>query len=287
MHTEYAKTILSAENGMNLYRGCTHGCIYCDSRSECYQFTHDFADTACKENAPELLEQALRSKHRRCMIGTGSMSDPYQPAEQERRLTRRALELILQYGFGAAVLTKSDLVLRDLDLLEQINREQKAVVQMTLTTFDESLCRILEPGVCTTARRFEVLQTMQAHGIPTVVWLTPVLPFLNDTEENLRGILQYCIEAGVKGIVCFDMGVTLRAGSREYFYAALDRHFPGLRQRYEQKYGEAYIVNSPRNAELMRLFHGICEEHGILHRPEAVFAYLKELPPAFEQLSLF
>ena len=287
MHAEYAKTILSARNGMNLYRGCTHGCIYCDSRSECYQFTHDFADVACKENAPDLLEQALRSKRRRCMIGTGSMSDPYQPAEQKLRLTRRALELILQYGFGAAVLTKSDLVLRDLDLLEQINREQKAVVQMTLTTFDESLCRILEPGVCTTARRFEVLQTMQAHGIPTVVWLTPVLPFLNDTEENLRGILQYCIDAGVKGIVCFDMGVTLRAGSREYFYAALDRHFPGLRQRYEQMYGDAYIVNSPRNAELMRLFHGICEENGILHRPDAVFAYLEELPPAYEQLSLF
>ena len=287
MHTVQAKSILSAQNGMNLYRGCLHGCIYCDSRSTCYQFSHDFEDIEVKENAPALLEQALRSKRKKCMIGTGSMCDPYLPVERELRLTRRCLELIAQYDFGAAVLTKSDLVLRDLDLLEQINMQQKAVVQMTLTTFDEALCRILEPHVCTTARRFEVLQMMQAHGIPTVVWLSPLLPWLNDTEENLRGILQYCIDAQVKGIVCFGIGVTLRDGDREYFYAALDRHFPGLRRRYEQTYGNAYEIVSPQHNRLMRIFQDTCAAHGILHEPEQVFAYLRELSPAYEQLTFF
>ena len=287
MHTVQAKSILSAQNGMNLYRGCLHGCIYCDSRSTCYQFSHDFEDIEVKENAPALLEQALRSKRKKCMIGTGSMCDPYLPVERELRLTRRCLELIAQYDFGAAVLTKSDLVLRDLDLLEQINMQQKAVVQMTLTTFDEALCRILEPHVCTTARRFEVLQMMQAHGIPTVVWLSPLLPWLNDTEDNLRGILQYCIDAQVKGIVCFGIGVTLRDGDREYFYAALDRHFPGLRRRYEQTYGNAYEIVSPQHNRLMRIFQDTCAAHGILHEPEQVFAYLRELPPAYEQLTFF
>lgn len=192
MHYADVKGILSAKNGMNLYRGCTHGCIYCDSRSACYRITHDFEDVEVKRNAPELLEAALRKKRSRCMISTGSMCDPYLPIEKTERLTRRCLELIDRYGFGFAVLTKSDLVLRDLDLLKSVHQKTKCVVQMTLTTFDEGLCRILEPRVCTTKRRFEVLKTLQREGIPTVVWLSPVLPFISDTEENLFGILSYC-----------------------------------------------------------------------------------------------
>ncbi len=286
MHRMEAKSILSAQNGMNLCRGCLHGCIYCDSRSTCYQINHDFEDIAIKANAPELLEKALRSKRRKCMIGTGSMSDPYLPQEDVLALTRRCLELIAQYDFGATVLTKSDLVLRDLDLLRQINRQQKAVVQMTLTTFDESLCRIIEPHVCTTARRAEVLRILHENGIPTVVWLSPLLPWINDTEENLRGILQYCIEAHVTGIVCFGIGLTLREGSREYFYRALDRHFPALRRRYEQTFGEAYEIVSPNHKRLMRIFHETCSAHGILHSPEDCFRYLQELPEPFEQLTL-
>lgn len=286
MHRMEAKSILSAQNGMNLCRGCLHGCIYCDSRSTCYQIDHDFEDIAIKANAPELLEKALRSKRRKCMIGTGSMSDPYLPQEDVLALTRRCLELIAQYDFGATVLTKSDLVLRDLELLRQINRQQKAVVQMTLTTFDESLCRIIEPHVCTTARRAEVLRILHENGIPTVVWLTPLLPWINDTEENLRGILQYCIEAHVTGIVCFGIGLTLREGNREYFYRALDRHFPELRRRYEQTFGEAYEIVSPNHKRLMRIFHETCSAHGILHSPEDCFRYLKELPEPFEQLTL-
>lgn len=286
MHRMEAKSILSAQNGMNLCRGCLHGCIYCDSRSTCYQINHDFEDIAIKANAPELLEKALRSKRRKCMIGTGSMSDPYLPQEDVLALTRRCLELIAQYDFGAAVLTKSDLVLRDLELLKQINWQQKAVVQMTLTTFDESLCRIIEPHVCTTARRAEVLRILHENGIPTVVWLTPLLPWINDTEENLRGILQYCIEAHVTGIVCFGIGLTLREGNREFFYRALDRHFPALRRRYEQTFGEAYEIVSPNHKRLMRMFHETCSAHGILHSPEDCFRYLQELPEPFEQLTL-
>ena len=287
MHEITAKTLLSAQNGMNLYRGCTHGCIYCDSRSTCYQMDHAFEDIAVKANAPALLEQALRSKRRRCMIGTGAMCDPYLPLERELCLTRRCLELIGRYEFGVALLTKSDLVLRDIDLLQRIHQSAKAVVQMTLTTYDEALCRIVEPHVCTTKRRYEVLCAMRDAGIPTVVWLSPLLPYLNDTPENLAGILQYCIRAKVKGILCFGMGLTLREGNREYYYAGLDRHFPGLRQRYEREYGNAYELPSPRTGELMRLFHSTCERYGILHDNDEIFAYLRELPEPYEQMTLF
>ena len=188
---------------MNLYRGCTHGCIYCDSRSSCYQMSHDFEDIAVKENAPMLLEEALRKKRQLCMIGTGSMCDPYLHLEEQLRLTRRCLEIIEKYGFGLSILTKSDRILRDVDLLCRIQENAKCVVQMTLTTYDEKLCRILEPHVCTTRQRYHALKVMQSRHIPTVVWLSPILPFLNDTEQNLRGILEYCFDAGVKGILCF------------------------------------------------------------------------------------
>ena len=290
MHFVDAKGILTGRNdayGMNIYRGCSHGCIYCDSRSLCYQFSHPFDDIEVKQNAPELLEQALRSKRKKCMIGTGSMSDPYQPCEAELKLTRQCLEIIRRYGFGATVLTKSDLILRDIDLLEAINDGAKCVVQMTLTTWDDGLCRILEPGVCSTQQRIEVLARMRDRGIPTVVWLTPVLPFINDTEENILPILNACADVGVRGVVCFDMGMTLREGNREYYYAALDRHFPGLKEQYIRTYGNAYQVPSPNAPALMRLFHDFCEAHGILHHPNECFSYLAELPEREPQLSLF
>jgi len=261
---------------MNLYRGCTHGCIYCDSRSKCYQMEHAFEDVEVKRNAAELLEAALRRKRHRCMISTGSMSDPYLPIEEQERLTRRCLEVIDQYGFGFTAQTKSDRVLRDLDLLKNINRKARCVVQMTLTTYDEGLCRILEPNVCTTRRRFEVLKTLREDGIPTVVWLCPILPFINDTEENLRGILSYCFEAGVHGIICFGMGVTLREGDREYFYAKLDEHFPGMKERYVRTFGNRYECSSPRNAALMKILYDECSARGVLCDPREVFAYLSE-----------
>lgn len=287
MHFVNAKGILSPQNGMNVYRGCTHGCIYCDSRSACYGFTHEFEDVEVKQNAPELLEKALRAKRKKCMIGTGAMCDPYMHCEESLQITRKCLELIERYEFGAAIQTKSDRVLRDLDLLRRINEKTKCVVQMTLTTHDEDLCKILEPNVCTTERRVEVLDILRENKIPTIVWLSPVLPFLTDTKENIEGILRECVQVGVYGIICFGMGVTLREGDREYFYAALDRHFPGLRQKYHRRYGYSYELASDRNRELMGCFHEICERHGIVHDVDACFRYLREFPEKYEQMTLF
>jgi DNA repair photolyase len=289
MHYKDAKSILSPKNGMNLYRGCTHGCIYCDSRSTCYGMDHAFEDVEAKRNAPELLEAALRRKRHRCMIATGSMSDPYLPLEDQEQLTRRCLTIIDRYGFGFAVQTKSDRVLRDLDLLKSVNRKARCVVQMTLTTHDEGLCRILEPGVCTTRRRVEVLNILRDEGIPTVVWLCPILPFINDTEENVRGILSSCFEAGVHGILCFGMGVTVREGDREYFYAKLDEHFPGMKDRYIHTFGNRYECSSPRNDELMKVFRDECGAHRVLCETGDVFAYLSAPADAWsqEQPSLF
>ena len=287
MHYVMAKGILSAQNGMNLYRGCQHGCIYCDSRSRCYQMDHLFEDIEVKENAIELLERALRGKRHPCMIGTGAMSDPYIPLEMELGMTRKALEVVEKYGFGVAIQTKSDRVLRDLELLGRINRRAKAVVQMTLTTFDDGLCRILEPNVCVTSRRIEVLKQFRDEGIPTVAWLCPILPFINDTPENILGILDACAEAGVKGIINFGMGLTLREGNREYFYTKLDRYFPGLKQGYISAYANAYELPSPRHQELMELFHTSCEKYRIWHDNDRIFSYLSTLEEKEVQMSLF
>lgn len=289
MHEVEVKGILSAQNGMNLYRGCTHGCIYCDARSTCYQMQHAFEDVEVKRNGPELLEQALRRKRKRCMIGTGAMSDPYQPLEKELRLTRRCLELIDEYGFGLAIQTKSDLILRDLDLLKSISRKTKCVVQITLTTSDEDLCRILEPGVCTTKRRIEVLRILKEEGISTLVWMTPILPFLNDTKENIEEILDACAREKVYGIMNFGIGLTLRDGDRQYFYRKLDQHFPGLKQRYVETYGNAYELPVPEEKKLMAFLIDFCRKNKMEWRSEELFAYLHRFEDRQEgkQLSLF
>ncbi len=290
MHFTDAKSILSGKSGyygMNIYRGCTHGCIYCDSRSKCYQFTHPFEDIEVKQNAPELLEKALKSKRKKCMIGTGAMSDPYMHCEKELQLTRRCLEIIFENGFGAAIQTKSDLILRDIDLLAEINRNTKCVVQITLTTYDDDLCKILEPNVCNTKRRIEVLEAMQEKGIPTVVWLTPILPFINDTNENIAAILNECVRTGVKGIIDFGMGLTLREGDREYYYSALDKNFPGMKEQYISQYGNSYELPSPNAKELKALFQDICRKNSILSTPKDCFDYLAVFPEKYRQMSLF
>lgn len=289
MHFKEAKGILSQYNGMNIYRGCTHGCVYCDSRSKCYRMQHDFEDVEVKSNGPELLERALRSKRKKCMIGTGAMTDPYIHAETELRYTRKCLALIDKYGFGLSIQTKSNRILRDLELLKSINDKSKCVVQTTLTTFDEGLCKIIEPNVSTTKERFEMLKTMHENGIPTVVWLDPILPFINDTEENLRGVLDYCIKAKVYGIICFGIGVTLREGNREYFYKKLDEHFPGLKEKYHRTYGYSYEIKSENHERLMEIFYSECRKNGIVCDVDELFKYLHtyEEKQQTEQLSMF
>lgn len=286
MHTKEVKSILSPKNGMNLTRGCTHGCIYCDSRSTCYQINHDFEDIEVKSNAIELLEAALKRKRKKCVIVTGSMSDPYTALETSINHTRAALDVIERYGFGVSLLTKSTRILRDLEQLKRINQKAKVVIQMTITTYDEALCKIIEPNVSSTSERFEALKVFRDHGIPTIVWLCPILPFINDTEENIRGILNYCIEAKVKGILCFGMGLTLREGDREYYYAKLDEHFPGLKKDYQRIYGNDYSLVSPNNDKLMKIFLEECKKHQILSDVDEIFKYIGEFE-SNEQLTLF
>ena len=290
MHFVDAKGIITSNSGMhgmNIYRGCTHGCIYCDSRSKCYQFTHDFEDIEVKQNAPELLEKVLKSKRKKCMIGTGAMSDPYMHCEEKLGLTRKCLEIISRYEFGLAIQTKSDRILRDIDLLDEINQKSKCVVQMTLTTYDDDLCKILEPNVCNTKRRIEVLEEMQKRGIPTVVWMTPILPFINDTAQNITSILNECVRVGVKGVIDFGMGLTLREGDREYYYEALDKSFPGLKEKYISRYGNAYELPSPNAKDLYSVFNKICNDNKIMSTAEACFRYMNDFPDKYRQMSIF
>lgn len=289
MHTVKAKGILSAHHVMNPYRGCTHGCIYCDSRSNCYNYTHLFEDIEVKENAAILLEDKLRRKRQKCMIKTGAMCDPYMHCEKQLGLTRECLKVIESFGYGLAIQTKSTSILRDMDLLKRIQKKSKCVVQMTLTTYDEALCKIIEPNVSTTKERFEVLKLFHEEGIPTVVWMTPILPFINDTKENIEGLLEYCYQAKVYGIVLFQMGLTLRDGDREYFYAALDRHFPGLKEEYQKTYGNAYEIISPQAKQLNRIFHETSKKMGIISNINEVFRYIDTYPgdEGYEQLTLF
>ena len=289
MHEVNVKGILSAKNGMNIYRGCLHGCIYCDSRSLCYQMKHKFEDIEVKANAVGIVGKCTQKKREnKCMIGTGAMSDPYMPIEEKLGNMRKCLEVIERYGFGVTMITKSTKVLRDLDLLKKINEKSKCVVQMTLTTYDEDLCRIVEPNVETTYERFRALEILRDNGIPTVVWLCPILPFINDTEENIRGILDYCVRAKVKGIINFDMGVTLRDGNREYFYKKLDEHFPGLKEKYIRMYGNSYQLSSPNIRQLNMIYKSECIKNGIMCDVNECFEYLNKYEDKYsgEQISL-
>lgn len=275
MHYVNSKSILSAKNGMNLYRGCSHGCIYCDSRSKVYNMNHKFEDIEVKANSLELLKKALKTR-KKTMIGIGSMSDPYIPIERELKYVRNSLELIYKYGFGFTCITKSDLILRDLDLLKKINEKSKVVVQMTLTTSDEDLCKILEPNVATTKRRVHVLKKLNNAKIPTIIWLCPILPFINDTEENINEIIDYATQSNVKGIICFGMGLTLRDGNRQYFYKKLDENFPNLKEKYTKRYALDYNIQSPNNKKLMEIFIKRTNISGIMNNPQEIFEYVNK-----------
>ena len=281
------KTIISPGNGMNLYRGCTHGCIYCDSRSFCYQINHDFENIEIKRNAPQIFEEQLKKKKKPCIISTGSMCDPYIHLEEELQITRQCLLLIEKYGFGVSILTKSARILRDLDILKAINKKTRCIVQITLTTYDEDLCRIIEPHVSTTLERFHVLETLHDAGIPTAVWICPILPFINDTEENIRGLMDYCVRAKITGLVSFCFGTTMRDGSRDYFYKCLDGHFPGVKQKYIERYGSEYACYSDGGLRLREITKEICRQHGIIYKHDELSEALYNFEPHEQQLSLF
>lgn len=277
MHFVKAKGIFTSDYGINLYRGCTHGCIYCDSRSEVYHLNHKFEDIEVKENAVELLKKEL-IKRKPFMVVTGAMTDPYVPIEMRLKHVRKCLELIYRYGYGFSCLTKSDLILRDLDLLKKINEKTKVVVQITLTTADDDLCRVIEPNVCPTSKRVEVLKKLEENNIPAVVWLSPILPHINDSEDNINSILDYCVDTNVKAVLNLDMGFSLRPGNRDYFYKKLDENFPGLKERYINEFGEKNFIYSKNNRKLKGLINDRCRKHGMLYKQEEIIDYVHEFP---------
>ncbi|MBR1586252.1 MAG: radical SAM protein [Clostridia bacterium] len=290
-----AKSILSprrpegwfaSDYTVNLYRGCCHGCIYCDSRSECYGIT-DFDTVRAKRDAVEILTRELRGKRRAGVVLTGSMSDPYNPFEEKERLTRRGLQALVQYGFGAAVLTKSPLVTRDIDLFRQMGKRAPTSVSVTITTAEDDLCCRIERHVAPSSQRLAALTALARAGVPCGVLLSPVLPFINDTEENIRAIVSRAADAGCRWVYAeMAFGVTLRQNQRLYFYDRLDEAFPGLKQRYIRQYGDQYACYSPDTRRLWQAFASACEARGLLYRMEDISAMLKA-PYQATQLSLF
>ncbi len=277
------KRIVQPNNNFNLYRGCTHGCIYCDSRSLCYE-VGDFENIAVKKDALELMESELSRKRKKAILTTGSMSDPYVHIESGLKITEGALKLIEKYGFGVSVLTKSAMILRDIEIYKNINRRFKAIVSLTLTTTDDLLASVIEPHVSLPSERLEVLRKFSDQGITTGVWMSPILPFLEDNEKNIKAIVDKAKAAGVTYILCFGLGTTMREGSREYFYKNLDLHFPGLKEQYIKTYKNSYICPSPVADKLYKVFSAMCEELGIIYRQEEISQLFKSNN---EQLSLF
>lgn len=272
------------DHTMNLYRGCPHGCIYCDSRSECYR-DDDFDRVKVKENALELLRDELRRKARPAFIGMGSMSDPYNPLEKELELTRKALMLIHAYEHGVAVCTKSDLILRDADLYADIGRQAPVVCKLTLTTTEDALAAKVEPGAPSPTRRLKALEGLSQKGIFAGVVLMPVLPFLEDSEGNVLSVVDAAADAGAK-FVYPAFGMTLRDRQRAYYYQQLVRLFPGMRERYEKQYGSRYWCVSPRAKELWSAFSRRCGERGLLYRMKSITAAAKR-PYGDAQLTFF
>jgi DNA repair photolyase len=290
-----AKTIISKKKdsswfgqdyNMNLYKGCCHGCIYCDSRSECYQISN-FDHVRAKDNAILLLQQELRKKLRTGVVGTGAMSDPYNPFEAKYELTRNALSCLDLYHFGISLATKSDLITRDIDLLTSIKSHSPVICKLTITSIDDTMSQLIEPHVCPSSRRFQAIQKLSEAGIFTGILLMPILPFLNDTPENILGIIQAAHENGAKFIYPW-FGVSLRAGQREYFYQKLDVLFPGqnLASLYQQRYGFSYSCNSPKARDLQQLFIKECRRLGLLYRMDDI---IREYRKGYDytQLSLF
>lgn len=269
-----AKTIISGYSeghswfgnnyNMNIYKGCSHGCIYCDSRSDCYG-VEDFDRVRAKENALTTIERELKSKRRKGVVGTGAMSDPYNPFEKEYCLTRGALELINRYGFGVSIATKSNLITRDIDILKSIQNHSPVLIKITITTYVDELSRIIEPNVSTSSNRFETIKVLSDNGIFTGILLMPVLPFIEDNADNIKGVIDLAHKSGAKFIYPA-FGVTLRQNQREWYYRKLDESFPNLKQKYIKQFGNSYECRSPKAKELWQLFKKECQKYNILYK---------------------
>ena len=272
-------SIFGLDYGLNLYRGCQHRCIYCDSRSLCYGIENFDGDVLIKANAIDLLHDELPRKRRKGVIGTGSMNDPYMPLEEQTNLTRQALEAIATYGFGVHVITKSDLVLRDIDILQRISRVS-AAVSLTITTADDGIAKIIEPGAPPSSARFLAMKRLGDAGIETRLALMPTLPFIEDSWENIRTIIERAHACGVRTIIPW-FGMSMRNRQRDYFYARLDDSFPTLRTRYESTYGESYACPSPHSKDLYRRTNQLCAKLGLATQVKPLLA------PTAEELQLF
>ncbi len=269
---------------LNIYKGCCHGCIYCDSRSECYH-VENFDTVRAKDQALLLIRDELRHKVKTGVIGTGAMSDPYNPFEKQYALTRHALELIDAYSFGVALATKSPLITRDIDLLQSIKEHSPVLCKITLTTYDDALSQILEPHVAPSSERFEALEKLSQASLFVGLLMMPILPYINDTEENILSIIHEAKARGAKFIYP-SFGVTLRTNQREYYYSQLDKHFPGLKEKYRKAYGSRYHCSSPRAKKLSTVFAEECHRLGLLYTMPQITAWYKK-GYSSGQLSLF
>lgn len=289
-----AKTIISGyieENrwfginyNINIYKGCCHGCIYCDSRSECYR-VENFDEVRAKENALVLIERELKSKRRTGVVGTGAMSDPYNPFENQYMLTRGALQLIDKYKFGSSIATKSDLVTRDIDILKSIQSHSPVIVKITITSYDDELCRKVEPNTAVSSRRFDAINKLSENGLFAGILMMPILPFVEDNEENIKNIVSTAYESGAKFIYPA-FGVTLRQNQRDWYYSKLDEKFPGIKQKYIRQFGNSYMCNSPDGKHLKQIFKEECRKYNIIYKMEDI---VKAYKNGYEdkQLSIF
>lgn len=290
-----AKTILTkvkdgsewygVDYNMNLYRGCSHGCIYCDSRSNCYHIDN-FDRVRGKENALHILEKELSKKRTKGVVGIGAMSDTYNPLEIKYEQTRGALKLISKYDFGVSIDTKSNLILRDLDLLKEINSKNNVIIKFTITTPDDELSKIIEPNVCVSSKRLETIKILNDNGIFVGIMLNPVLPFITDKEEDIKKLVKLASEYGAKFIHTY-MGMTLRENQKDYYFNKLEEHFIGLKSKYIKTYGDKYSCLPQNYKYLYNVFVNECNKYGILYKMDDIIkAYKKEIINN-EQISLF
>ena len=290
-----AKTILTkvkdgsewygVDYNMNLYRGCSHGCIYCDSRSDCYHI-ENFDTVKGKENMLHILENELSKKRTKGVIGIGAMSDTYNPMEIEYQQTRGALQLISKYGFGVSIDTKSDLILRDIDLLKEINSKNNVIIKFTITTPDDNLSKIIEPNVCVSSKRLEAIKKLSDNGIFAGIMMNPVLPFITDKEEDIKKLVKLASSYGAKFIHTY-MGMTLRENQRAYYFEKLDEKFPGLKEKYIKNYGDRYNCLAQNYKQLYKVFTDECDKYGILYKMNDIIRAYKKDSTNNEQISLF